>query len=278
MFNESIKNKKTIAVFLLIFVLFAAAVAVFTVYDYRISSAIADRDLLWTKILDVMGEIPALLFSGFNVALIIAYLRKNDVKHKNIYYIVLGILLFVSGFYPMHKILTYASLSKPVTILLCTVCGIVVGAIFTFIVFRFDDSTLKKYVKAAATCVGIAVSVLVIINIMKFIWGRPRFYNLNDVDTFYSPWYLPQWFSGNRSFPSGHTANATTTFMLSIYFPKQRKWLCPLLALWIAVIAVSRVFAGAHFVTDVLFGCAVTALICYIWCRKTGAWSELKAD
>lgn len=257
-------------------VVFAVIATICTIYDYSVSCKIADPELLWTKILDVLGELPALWFTGFNIALIMAYIYKNDVKNKKLLLVVTSILLFISGFYPMNKIMSVTELGAPLIVLICTAGGIAVSALFIKITFGFGEDSLKKYINAAITCVGIAISVLVIITVIKVIWGRPRFYELNGADVVFSPWYIPHLFSGHRSFPSGHTSNATMIYMLAIYFPKHRKWMCPLIGAWIIAVAVSRVYAGAHFMTDVLFGCAFTSLICYIWCRKTGAWSSIK--
>lgn len=263
-------------IFSIAFIVFAAIVSICTIYDYSVSSSIADPNLLWTKILDILGEIPALLFTGFNIALIIAYLRKNDVKNKNLLYVVSGILLFISGFYPFNKIFSFSELSAPLIVLICSIGGLAVSALFIKITFSFSDDLLKRYIKTAFTCVGVAISVLVIITVLKVIWGRPRFYELNGTDVLFSPWYIPHLFSGHRSFPSGHTSNATMIYMIAAYFPKQRKWLCPLIGLWIAAVAISRVYAGAHFMTDVIFGCTFTFIICYVWCKKTGIWNSAK--
>lgn len=63
------------------------------------------------------------------------------------------------------------------------------------------------------------------------------------------------------SFPSGHTTLATIAFLLTIYFCKDlikkdthRKIFVEFFALIIALIAVSRIYLGAHFLSDVIGG------------------------
>ena len=75
----------------------------------------------------------------------------------------------------------------------------------------------------------------------------------------------PQGFNGNFSFPSGHTSNATVIFT-SVYYlrflpEKHKKWkpfIIAALLLWIVIAAFSRVRVGAHYLSDVLFGAAIT--------------------
>lgn len=62
-------------------------------------------------------------------------------------------------------------------------------------------------------------------------------------------------------FPSGHTTLATIAFLLTIYFCKDlikkdayRKIFVEFFALIIALIAVSRIYLGAHFLSDVIGG------------------------
>ncbi len=279
-------------IFGVIAVLFVAAVAFASVYDYDISkniAAVSELDEpLWTLILDVMGEMPALLFSGFNMVVIVEYYkRKKEHKNRGVILAISYILLVVCGFYPMfklmktlalHEVITFGSSLMKYAVYAASgiIVGLIVGFIFLKITSKYSDEKVSNYKNAALTCIGIAVSVLVIINMLKMGFGRPRPWAVFGENVAFSSWYQPHFFSGYRSFPSGHTANATMIIMLAVYFPKKRKWLVPLLSLWIIAVAVSRLFAGAHFLSDVLFGCFFTLLICYIWCRKTGAWHSVK--
>jgi membrane-associated phospholipid phosphatase len=99
---------------------------------------------------------------------------------------------------------------------------------------------------------------------MKFGTGRLRpsewLKNGGGDDTF---WF---WHDG-WSFPSGHiTLFASILFPLALAYPRTR----PLLAI-VAFAGVARIAVGAHFVSDVFGGVALTAAItwlCATWLRR----------
>lgn len=73
------------------------------------------------------------------------------------------------------------------------------------------------------------------------------------------------------SFPSGHTTLATIAFLLTIYFlidfvkkDFSKKIFVEFFALLIALIAVSRMYLGAHFFSDVLGGFFLGLAIVFI--------------
>jgi len=68
--------------------------------------------------------------------------------------------------------------------------------------------------------------------------------------------------SQGYSFPSGHTQIASTNYF-GLYFLIKKKWL-----LWIAIIvtilvSISRMYIGAHYLTDILTGFVLGILIAY---------------
>ena len=68
---------------------------------------------------------------------------------------------------------------------------------------------------------------------------------------------------GLTSFPSGHEAVATAMALtLWLVLPKAWRWLS---VLWIAVVAVSRIYLGVHLPIDVVGGFAIgLMLVCFI--------------
>lgn len=118
---------------------------------------------------------------------------------------------------------------------------------------------------------------LVVTRALKMVWERPRMELLIEhPDVAFAPWWnigSPEKTEmvaagvdpdGFRSFPSAHTANAATLILLTALATLKTRWTRALPWLfwlglaWTAVIGLARIVAGAHFLTDVTIGCAIT--------------------
>ena len=88
-----------------------------------------------------------------------------------------------------------------------------------------------------------------------------RWYEVtNNADAFRAT-ILTEYKDAFRSFPSGHTSNAGNSYSLLLLIPaleiKSRRVKAALIVgpvLWTGLTALSRIVAGAHFMSDVLFG------------------------
>jgi membrane-associated phospholipid phosphatase len=93
---------------------------------------------------------------------------------------------------------------------------------------------------------------------VKYFWGRVRFRELDAAFSQFTPWYLPQGFTGFDSFPSGHAAMGWMLLPLMILIIEQKKWLkfsaIVIIIVYAIILALSRIVIGAHFASDVLFG------------------------
>lgn len=126
--------------------------------------------------------------------------------------------------------------------------------------------------KTARAGITMAFWSFLIIQAMKIIWGRPRFISLSDPSVSFEPWFHISGlvFSDDlyKSFPSGHTGAAAMIFWITLLpyvDPKLKKGrLWGLAIVYTALIAVSRIMAGMHYISDVMAGCAVTLSICQI--------------
>lgn len=96
----------------------------------------------------------------------------------------------------------------------------------------------------------------IVIAIFKSIWSRPRpMLALFDVRVVGGPLFV-------NSFPSGHTVTAwAVAVACGAFVPRLKYVLLPLAAL----VGVSRVYVGAHFPLDVVFG-ALSGAVVGAWC------------
>jgi undecaprenyl-diphosphatase len=116
---------------------------------------------------------------------------------------------------------------------------------------------------AAAFILGSAISSGTV-QLMKVLFGRAR---PEDI--------LVPLDSG--SFPSGHTANAATVVVL-LALLLRRRWIAVAGAVYVVLMALSRTYLGAHWVTDtvggILIGAAMAVLVWVLLARKLASERE----
>lgn len=108
---------------------------------------------------------------------------------------------------------------------------------------------------------------LLVNSYFKSNWGRPRPYQVKEFGgpyDFHEPWQKDR-IKDAKSFPSSHATSAF--YMLSPYFVYRRRdkkkaylWLAGGMLYGIAM-GVSRIFNGAHFVTDIIWAGGVVYIV-----------------
>ena len=81
--------------------------------------------------------------------------------------------------------------------------------------------------------------------------------------------------STSYSFPSGHTQTAATAFFSLFYFIK-KKWLLIVAIVITVLVAISRMYIGVHYLTDVLAGAALGIAISYGMSKYLSKYNNLK--
>ncbi len=135
----------------------------------------------------------------------------------------------------------------------------IVGALIVYIFLYFFSN--KKY----ANCFGFTVIFNVILNyILKIIINRPRPYEISDsiINTAQAL---------GKSFPSGHMVCATTISVFLIFFilknckqiNKKTIYIFAII-LYLIFVAISRMYLGQHFATDLLAGGLVGFILSFL--------------
>ena len=261
----------------ILYVLLFAGLAVGAFYDYEISSSLTKMNDSWALFLEIWAEPPSLLFVAFSFAALAVYVAKQKVKG----HIYLSSLCVIGG-----VIATYSTITRTVeyysvevyemtlTKVLSALGALIVTALFVMIARRIKDETLKKIKPALVTVVAVGLATLVIISSIKSMWGRPRFRTLSDASEFVK-WYIPVGRAADdahKSFPSGHTSNAVIMYTLSFVFDalkdKRKANITRFSAIaWIALVMLSRMVCGAHFLSDTCAGAVITMTIVIV-CHK----------
>ena len=245
---------------LLLYLLGICGLIVFAFYDLSISRFLYQPQALLARAVHVAGEWPnsiAMIFSGC------VLFGGRDRWSLHPARELLGALPVFVGMGILFPHTWYHLLGIwPPLWLSCAV--VLLGGAFLLLLFASGDPNVYRRLRGIAmTAVLLSVFAILSVNLLKLIWGRVRFYDMLPDCTAFTPWYLPQGFTGNASFPSGHTANACTSLILWLFaerstHPVARRVLYLFPVFWITLVAFGRIMYGAHFASDVL----VSILLC----------------
>ncbi|MEJ2105026.1 MAG: phosphatase PAP2 family protein, partial [Ignavibacteriaceae bacterium] len=85
---------------------------------------------------------------------------------------------------------------------------------------------------------------VICIQLVKIIWGRVRFRDLDALYSQFTSWYLPQGITGFDSFPSGHAAMGWMVLPVFILLSKKTNLtkysVLALIIIWAVVLSLSR--------------------------------------
>jgi membrane-associated phospholipid phosphatase len=134
--------------------------------------------------------------------------------------------------------------------------------------WAFEKPTVKIVAIQSLVAHGIAA---LLANGLKHLIGRPRpkFIHAGD-------WQMTlSWASGLDSFPSGHS---TASFAVATVLAKRFPLFAPLCIAIALFVALSRVFRGSHFPTDVLGGAVIGILSGFIATAPLRRWRASVQD
>lgn len=246
-----------------------------SIADLRISAAAYQPETPWAVLLAAIGEWPT------GIALIVAGVflirgRHLVLRGKALTQAISGGILIACGAVFFVYIPTrYLNVPTP---LIITV-GIVLSVAIVLGTWRLANRLSPAQLIRSAAALALLVAIqLIVINLVKIGWARPRMRMVEEnPDLIFQPW----WEIGSpdkpaalargiareefKSFPSGHTANAAVLMyllpLLAWISTNARRYVRPALYFgfaWALAVAASRIVVGAHFLTDVAMGLAIT--------------------
>ncbi len=130
--------------------------------------------------------------------------------------------------------------------------------ILVFVVLNYPSGKIKILLAIILTVV---ITDQLTSSIIKPFFGRLRPCHIPE--TFENLRLLVKCGSG-KSFVSGHSANHfAQAFCWIALFGRRFKWIIPVLILWAAMVAYSRVYIGVHFPVDIIVGAFLGAILGY---------------
>ena len=216
-------------------------------FDLEIAWAVYEPESRFGLFLRKFGEYPGHALILFSAGVSLLYGRQLVIR------LLMGLLIFLEIYFFIEKYHPVGSFTE----------GVVVSFLILFPLAAILIA--RRYMPRAAMARSAALVVLAgvlhplfLVQIVKKLWGRVRFDDLEEGASQFTPWYLPQGINDHHSFPSGHSAMGIMACFLVLYFPSHLRVVAflPLFA-WAIAVAASRVILGAHYASDVIFSLSV---------------------
>lgn len=288
--------------FLIFFIILIFVLTIFlfaSFYDLQISQFFADMtpnlyysNNFFAVFFEIFGESILFILLGLSLAVIfwaIYYKIKKPIKFlfqtlSVSACIGINFLCFWRVFNYVKNYMEFEFNYIFLTILI--IFSIIFAFLYIFLLKNIKKNIIYKLFWVSCLIILVALFSNLTIQILKNdVWGRMRFRAMFYIDDFsnYTAWWemnghslsyafrflnLPD--DAFRSFPSGHTSAVAITFcfwFLPLFFrnriSKQAKFWCYFLPIILTlIIGFSRIVAGAHFLTDILF--AILIVMIYI--------------
>ena len=267
--------KRTIIVIAIVLVV---CMVIGSFFDYQISQLLYHPDSKIGIFLASYGQLPAMLCCAIGGALLI---RISDRKKAlswigSIFGGVLLNVFAVMGI-TMDPMLYMEGMPLILSLIIAILMTILADALILKYTKNTDKRTIKRFI---ILIISVMFIEIILINIVKIPWGRPRMRMISvQPEASFQPW----WIIGSemkdhlmalgvaaeefKSFPSGHTGNAACALLLGalpMVIPQLKGKEKPLLLCGIvfaAVVAISRIVMGAHFLSDVTVGFTITFIV-----------------
>ncbi len=260
-----------------IYILSAVLIGLFifgSVSDLAISQVLYDPDSMFGQVLAAYGEVPTFLaWSASGTLFIVGRNPHHTVLRVG--QVVFGGGLIAGSVLALTVMPTsYVALPLPVTGVLAV--AIVGGTVFTVLKVS-GDAEQAFLIRVGVVLFLVPAIQVVVVTALKIFWERPRMRMITVTESAgFMPWWQPGYPARSalmaqgvladefKSFPSGHTSNATTLLLLTSLSALSTRlrdkaglffWVG---AAWGFAVAFSRIIMGAHFLTDTIAGFTVT--------------------
>lgn len=274
-------KKKYYLVYSALFIIPLAIFIIGLFFDLNYAKTIYNKNVFGV-FFAAIGETPAYGGLAFVAGGLYSY-QKNIHKKVNkiILLLISTIFLVVGTFLSMRAMKSYNALNIPSKWYLTLPIAILLDGGLCLLGYDFTNKTNNKDILRVLIFMGTVIVVqLLVITILKRVWGRPRYRFLiseNGYLDYYRNWWevnsgvkelFPNISSDNfKSCPSGHTASASCAFLIVLLprFNEKLKgkevMLMIVAAIWALIVGFSRHLMGAHFLTDTSFAMMIVMTI-----------------
>lgn len=234
-----------------------------SLFDLQINKIFYLKGNFIPEFFKITGEMPMIILTITSSLLII----KNEYTKLNKFQI--GFLTLVFIVLPIGSSLSiqsYYGIRNTFLIFLISFFYFMIAISITKVI-KIKNNEFTRYLLFVIISI---ITIFLLFNIMKNIWGRMRFHVMLSENSFsgFTNWWkingLPK-SDDFRLFPSGHTAAAATTLVLTLVpFEADSKFnlfFKYMPVFWTIFTAISRIMDGAHFLSDVSMSIIISGLV-----------------
>lgn len=246
----------------LIISIWAILAIVFGVFDLEISKTVANTNSSWGKLgTTICSPVrDALLFIVVLILIGSFFTKKiqRDIGHLALLINFLNLILYI--------------IDRSQSRLLYPIISIIFVISFLILTFNKD---WKNYVKIAVMVLLLHMTLKVIVEINKVIFGRVRYRELSSNYTEYTQWYVINGSnSESRGFPSGHSIYGWLFLPFLILTKNKNMEKSTKILIIVSVISygtfisMSRIIIGAHYCSDILFSTGMVLVLTILLYKK----------
>lgn len=244
-----------------------ALLVVASFFDQKISETFYSVNFI-SKIGAVIGKLPAYFIFALAGAILAKSAALKEKRYRTrtpliVLYLFIALLgSLMLGYSMVDDVVNKTSLKIVVALILMALTMATVLSLVKMITVD-KINLLKKW--SFTSLITIAV-IIIVVAVLKLAWGRVRYVDIVTGQGAFSPWYIPQGYTGNKSLPSGHVALSACLFLLVPMFralPNLRSVSVGMVFISIAftaAVAFARIMGGHHFLSDV----TIAIIIAYV--------------
>lgn len=236
-------------------------------FDQKISATFYSVNFI-SKIGAVIGKIPAYFIFALAGAVLAKSASLKEKRYRTrmpliVFYLFVTLVgSLMLGYSMVDDVVNKTSLKIIVALILM---ALTMATVLSLVKLITADkiNLLKKW--AFTSLITIAV-IIIVVAVLKLAWGRVRYVDIVTGQGAFSPWYIPQGYTGNKSLPSGHVALSACLFLLVPMFralPNLRSVSVGMVFISIAftvAVAFARIMGGHHFLSDVTIAIIISYL------------------
>jgi membrane-associated phospholipid phosphatase len=236
-------------------------------FDLQMAVLLYNPKSSFSEFFVVAGMLPQIGVQLISPAMLFAVLFEKRRTMKSSRVIAAFAALFFVAVVTLYGMVSYAQHETGVSavVLSAVVCFVMFLSFLAALPFakkRADELLVTALTGLIALTVGYAV-----LQVLKTVWGRQRFYTMDNPSEQFTKWYIPQGPGSSddfKSFPSRHSFAAMCAVWFALwprFIDSLKKYTGLIFALAILfglATMVSRMIYGRHFLSDVSAG----AFIC----------------